>query len=165
MEDQNYVPIGSPYVARQLLEHGLAGAIDLRRAATRSHAELVRREELAAKAQAASDAQVTEDTEARARRHDPDTSHKAAMKLRNGGQRAAVLRWLVEHGPATDWQITRGLRAQGSGPRTRRSELTELGYVTTTGRTLKINGHQHTIWEATLTGRDWASRNTFTNAA
>lgn len=165
MEDQNYVPIGSPYLARQLLEHGLAGAIDLRRAAMRCHAELVRRDELAAKAQAASDAQVSDDTEARARRHDPDTSHKAAMKLRNGGQRAAVLHWLVEHGPATDWQITRGLRAQGSGPRTRRSELTELGYVTATGRTLKINGYDHTVWEATTSGQDWVSRNTHSAAA
>lgn len=165
MEQQQYRPIGSNYVARQHLENGLAGVLDLRWAATIAHAELVRAAEIKATTQAAADSQVTENSDGRTRRDDPETSHRAAIRLRSGTVRAAVLRLLVERGPMADVQITRALRAQGSGPRTRRSELVELGYVEATDRVIKVNGHQHIVWQATQAGRDWVSRNTTANIA
>jgi DNA-binding IclR family transcriptional regulator len=62
--------------------------------------------------------------------------------------RALVLRWLEEHGPATDEQVISGTGLSPSTARPRRVELVRAGFVRDSGRTaLTAAGRKAALWE------------------
>lgn len=97
-----------------------------------------------------------------ARTTDPITSHQAAASVTKITETQSVIIWLFEkHMYLTDEQLyayyteTMALggapMASSSGIRTRRSELTQLGYLEDSGRRAKtISNRNAIIWQRVL---------------
>lgn len=91
---------------------------------------------------------------AHARRTDPETSHAAAASISPKQLRESqrdVLEVLSKSGPMTDWKLVELMdgRMSHSGIRSRRSELTVLGFVVDTGkRELGPAGKYGNVWGA-----------------
>ena len=109
---------------------------------------------------------------AHARTTDPSTSHQAAASLTPltlTGNRLAVLRLMSKCIVVHDEELVREYqkrsrdharrypRQSPSGIRTRRHELTCVGYVQRCGVTM-VRGRQHLRWQITLAGRDVLAR-------
>ena len=88
----------------------------------------------------------------RSRRRDRATSKEAgeATSKRGTEIQMAVMEYAAMKGPAgfTDRDLASHFEDTGSTYRTRRSELTERGYIIDTGqtRTYEGNNRRHTIW-------------------
>ena len=88
----------------------------------------------------------------RSRKRDRATSKEAgdASSRRGTEIQMAVMEYAAAQGPAgfTDRDLADHFEDYGSTHRTRRSELTEKGYIVDTGltRTYDGNNRRHTIW-------------------
>lgn len=99
--------------------------------------------------------------EARARTHDPETSHEAAASVKHlNARRRAVLVVLSMNGALCDEHMsqkygrTPGLPIQSpSGLRTRRNELVAMGLVWHYGFTT-IRNRRARLWSVTAAGED-----------
>lgn len=110
-----------------------------------------------------SERQLKIDTEARARRTDPSTSHDAAASVRDQTlTQKRILRLLDTYGPLCDTDIAFSLMRNShgetttseSGLRTRRSELAAKGYVEDSGLRSRLPSGRHSIvWRITAEGR------------
>lgn len=111
-----------------------------------------------------SERQLKIDTEARARRTDPHTSHEAADSVRNQNvTHTRILRLLDTYGNLCDTDIAYALTrashgevtVSASGLRTRRSELVSKGYVEDSGLRSRLpSGRRSIIWKITQAGRE-----------
>jgi hypothetical protein len=90
----------------------------------------------------------------RARWSDPDTSHQAAGKIeyKMTELRATVLQHFVHWTELTDLELESLCANHGSTYRTRRSELTEMGYIADTGRRKLQKGSNRIVWTITPEG-------------
>jgi hypothetical protein len=82
------------------------------------------------------------DTNKHARNTDPDTAHDAALSVNDAHKRRLydhILALIFEHGPLTDWQLSRFLTARIGEPviatsaGKRRGELRDMGLLYDTG--------------------------------
>lgn len=98
---------------------------------------------------------ATANDEGLVRQDAADTSRAgaAAVAVRAGTQRARLLLWLVQQGPATDVQLAEALRLSPNSERPRRCELVAAGFVADSGERHKHHGSDHVVWEATDAGR------------
>lgn len=104
---------------------------------------------------------IPHNPEARARRSDPVTSHRAADSVGDLREsQRAVLSTFLQHGPMHDEQLANlytGPRQSVSGLRTRRHELAELGLLSATGDLAKTTyGRDTAVWGLTDKGRQQA---------
>ena len=89
----------------------------------------------------------------RSRRRDRSTSKEAgeASSRRGTEIQMAVMEYAAVQGPAgfTDRDLADHFDDRGSTYRTRRSELTEKGYIVDTGitRTYEGSNRRHTVWK------------------
>lgn len=100
-------------------------------------------------------------TKPRARNTDPDTSHRAAKKVKHNitERRRAAFQALQAMGPATDlglwfyYQTHRGSKGwpqqSESGLRTRRAELVRLGKIQQSGVS-EITNRKRIVWETAV---------------
>ena len=82
---------------------------------------------------------------------DPDTSREAAASVlpHLNAIQQQVLDYAQSRGKHgfTDVLMNTHLNAEGKSTyRTRRAELTALGFILDTGRTLQIGSRRHTVW-------------------
>lgn len=93
-----------------------------------------------------------------ARTTDPETSHAAASSISSDAIRKSqqiVLDHLAAHGPMSDTQLVHNLTTWSlelmspSGIRTRRRELTDLGFVEDSGGRVTLqSGRKAIVWAA-----------------
>lgn len=97
----------------------------------------------------------SEPQQAHARRSDPETSHEAAAKITKKltELQEQVLLLFRVHGQLTDLDLDRMAGTGRSTFRTRRSELTKLGYVVFVKK-VHQEGGTHSLWELS----PWAKR-------
>ena len=90
------------------------------------------------------------------RRKDPSTSFEAATKVIKKLRpiQIEVLRRLTEAGEngLTDYELEELCGSHGSTFRTRRSELTEAGYIKDSGRKKLLVGSNRIVWVINSTG-------------
>lgn len=94
----------------------------------------------------------------RARRSDPETSHRAAAAVQNLSETKQYILNLLAEQPSTDFEIQDRWADAGlpiispSGLRTRRAELVEEGLLVDSGQTrLGPTGRAFTVWTTTPT--------------
>lgn len=91
-----------------------------------------------------------------ARRSDPVTSWEAACEATKGLRETQrkVLQYAFERGPRgfTDEQLNEWFGSHSSTWRTRRAELTALGYITDTGARVGEVGRRRVVWSITAEG-------------
>lgn len=91
----------------------------------------------------------------RTRCGDPETSQLAAehMAPKMSARRKRVLNLFVNRGAMTDLELENLCEDHGSSYRTRRSELTAMGYIADSGERKLQHGTMRTIWYVTPEGR------------
>ena len=104
---------------------------------------------------------------ARARKNDLHTSHKAAEKVepRVTDIQREILAYFVHRRCMTDWDLEEHFRDHGSTYRTRRDELTGMGYIVNSNQTKIIKSTERVIWCISSRGEEAAKIFPVVNAA
>ena len=94
----------------------------------------------------------------RSRLTDPDTSHAAYAKIayKMNECRREVLHYFVHRVHMTDLDLQEHFDNHLATYRTRRSELTEMGYIADSGARILQNDSNRIIWVITPLGREAA---------
>jgi hypothetical protein len=100
--------------------------------------------------------EISTETKSKLRRYDPDTSLQAALSQTPEKSRAlyTVIFGLLDRKPMTDEELLDvfergGKNVTASGVRSRRAELTEVGWVRDSGQKRQTKaGHPSIVWEA-----------------
>jgi hypothetical protein len=93
--------------------------------------------------------------EAHARHSDPETSHEAARlisRVLREKQRIVLLFAGQNPDGFTDRALEQATGNSGATYRTRRAELTDMGYIRDSGEKETIGRTRHIVWQITLAG-------------